>query len=61
MSCCDEYCANHGCNQGDDCPVRIAMAEMGEPYKYTKLDGLILAVALVFVASCIGYAWGGWR
>lgn len=23
MSCCDEYCANHGCNQGRDCPVRI--------------------------------------
>lgn len=19
---CDEYCANHGCNQGRDCPVR---------------------------------------
>lgn len=22
-SCCDEYCANHGCNQGRNCPVRI--------------------------------------
>ena len=22
-SCCDEYCSNHGCNQGRDCPVRI--------------------------------------
>ena len=23
-SCCDEYCSTHGCNQGRDCPVRIA-------------------------------------
>lgn len=23
-SCCDEYCANYGCNQGRDCPVRVA-------------------------------------
>lgn len=21
-SCCDTYCANYGCNQGRDCPVR---------------------------------------
>ena len=24
MSCCDEHCANHGCNQGRDCPARVA-------------------------------------
>ena len=24
QSCCDEYCANYGCNQGRDCPVRVA-------------------------------------
>jgi hypothetical protein len=24
QSCCDEHCANHGCNQGRDCPVRVA-------------------------------------
>ena len=23
-NCCDEYCANYGCNQGRDCPVRVA-------------------------------------
>lgn len=23
-SCCDEYCANYGCNQGRDCPARVA-------------------------------------
>lgn len=24
MNCCDEYCSTHGCNQGRDCPVRVA-------------------------------------
>ncbi len=24
MKCCDEYCSNYGCNQGRDCPVRVA-------------------------------------
>lgn len=23
-SCCDEYCSNYGCNQGRDCPARVA-------------------------------------
>lgn len=23
-SCCDEYCSTHGCNQGRDCPARVA-------------------------------------
>lgn len=25
-SCCDEYCANYGCNQGRDCPARKPVA-----------------------------------
>lgn len=24
MNCCDEYCSNYGCNQGRDCPARVA-------------------------------------
>lgn len=24
MNCCDEYCSTYGCNQGRDCPVRVA-------------------------------------
>ena len=24
QSCCDEYCANYGCNQGRNCPVSVA-------------------------------------
>lgn len=23
-TCCDEYCSTHGCNQGRDCPARVA-------------------------------------
>ena len=23
-NCCDEHCANYGCHQGRDCPVRVA-------------------------------------
>jgi hypothetical protein len=23
-NCCDNYCANYGCNQGRDCPARVA-------------------------------------
>lgn len=24
MTCCDEYCSNYGCNQGRNCPARVA-------------------------------------
>ena len=24
---CDTYCCNHGCNQGRDCPARVAKAK----------------------------------
>ena len=27
MNCCDEYCSNYGCNQGRDCPARVAKAK----------------------------------
>jgi len=27
MNCCDEHCANYGCNQGRDCPARVAKAK----------------------------------
>ena len=23
-SCCDEYCSSYGCNQGRNCPARVA-------------------------------------
>ena len=27
MNCCDEYCTNYGCNQGRECPARVAKAK----------------------------------
>jgi hypothetical protein len=27
MRACDEYCCNHGCNQGRNCPARVAKAK----------------------------------
>lgn len=30
MNCCDEYCSNHGCNQGRDCPVRMQRAKVAK-------------------------------
>lgn len=27
MNCCDEYCSNYGCNQGRNCPARVAKAK----------------------------------
>lgn len=37
-SCCDTYCANHGCNQGRDCPVRISASKVARVGRkdYTK-------------------------
>ena len=60
-SCCDEYCSNHGCNQGRNCPARITKEEMGEPFIGSTLDTALAVVAFVFAASCIGYLLGGWR
>jgi hypothetical protein len=44
---------NGDCNQGRTC-------NCGK-HDYGWLTTLIWAVALVYAASCIGYAWGGWR
>ena len=59
MNCCDEYCANHGCNQGRGCPVRATMLEMGEPCQFSNLDIAIAVVIVMFVLSYIGYTIGG--
>ena len=31
MNDCDEYCTNHGCNQGWDCPVRAKPIRRTDP------------------------------
>ncbi len=28
---CDDYCCNHGCNQGRSCPARIRKVKAGGP------------------------------
>jgi len=27
MNYCDDYCTNYGCNQGRECPARVAKAK----------------------------------
>lgn len=33
MNCCDEYCSSHGCNQGRNCPARVAKVGQRTPGK----------------------------
>ena len=42
MNCCDEHCANYGCNQGRYCPVRVAKAM---PAKVAKARPVMRAAA----------------
>ena len=56
MSCCDEYCANYGCNQGRDCPVRkpAKVARIGrKDYDREPLRGLPWRVYLKDLARSI--------
>ena len=52
---------NHNCQQSDTCPARKLAEDVGEPFIGSTLDMALMVVAFVFAASCIGYAWGGWR
>lgn len=57
MKCCDEYCCNHGCNQGRDCPVRIeririAKEQLDEDANLVWIDWLFNAVC--FVLALLG-------
>lgn len=37
---CDEYCCNHGCNQGRDCPARVAkIGQRSRAYDYVPEPG----------------------
>lgn len=50
MSCCDEYCCNHGCNQGRNCPARIQRLEnMITPSPWRRqLRRLLVWLAIAF-------------
>ena len=72
-SCCDEYCANYGCNQGRDCPVRATpVAKVGqrmpaaEPLPRAtwrdRLGGICyVALAAVGALLCAVLVATGWR
>lgn len=65
MSRCDDYCCNHGCNQGRDCPARVAKVgrkEHGrEPLRgsawriYLKelARAMLLCVAVMLVSAAV--------
>jgi len=53
MNECDEYCANHGCNQGRMCPVRIKRAQEAKSLQ-DKVDvPTIKQIVLVGVLAAI--------
>lgn len=65
MNCCDEYCANHGCNQGRDCPVRALPITMED--EQPSIFELIcdFGVAAIFavgtVTTTLVIMWLMWR
>jgi hypothetical protein len=57
MNDCTEYCANYGCNQGRDCPARVARAKpimkAADPLLPTKWRSFVITLAknvLAFIA-----------
>lgn len=55
-SCCDEYCANHGCNQGRNCPVRatqMPVAMEDEAFTYAWVVDWLIDLLIVGSASIL--------
>jgi len=57
---CDDYCCNHGCNQGRNCPAREAcelpeLPEVDAGYEWRQIrEGLIGAgIAIALVGACL--------
>lgn len=54
---CDEICCNHGCNQGRNCPARVAPIKTSTPVQIPVPDEFdvsispLLAVGLVLSAA----------
>ncbi len=70
-SCCDEYCSNYGCNQGRDCPARVAKIgkkmQAAEPLQKSayrqylgRISKWILAYVAVVVAIGIAAGASSW-
>jgi hypothetical protein len=66
MSRCDDYCCNHGCNQGRDCPARKApfvqykthFNELGEPINEPPYTWHDLVIFAIFVGLAVAFAMG---
>ena len=60
---CDEYCCNHGCNQGHDCPARrLAMCRhlQNEPPPPVIWSGWLVDAALAVALVLTVMAMLGW-
>lgn len=67
MSRCDDYCCNHGCNQGRNCPVRIERVRQakqlldrdelrGSPWRRQLRDlarAMLLTLAAMLVSAAL--------
>lgn len=65
MSRCDDYCCNHGCNQGRDCPARVAKVGQrmqtheplrGSPWRRHLKDlaaAMLLTMAVILITGLI--------
>ncbi len=49
---CDDYCCNHGCNQGRNCPARKKPAKEA-PDDNDELDGDIGEIVLDGIAAAL--------
>lgn len=62
MSRCDDYCCNHGCNQGRNCPARVAPIgrrtprypeQLPESHSRIYLRSLARALLLTFAVMLV--------
>lgn len=61
MDDCDEYCANHGCNQGRHCPVRIKRAQEAKSLEdgldMPSIGQIVLVGVLAVIVIGVIHGW----
>lgn len=61
MDDCDEYCANHGCNQGRHCPVRIKRAHEAKSLEdgldVPSIGQIVLVGVLAVIVIGVIHGW----
>lgn len=50
---CDEICCNHGCNQGRNCPARVAPIKSSTPVHTEDDQDLTFELSPVMVAGIL--------